>query len=47
MPKGYNFRAMFVVVFYYDANIQKINDKSFKGQTNIVMGRRTMTIMSR
>ncbi len=30
MPKGYNFRAMLVVVFYYNANIQKITDISSK-----------------
>ena len=30
MPKGYSFLAMLMVVFYYDANIQKITDKSSK-----------------
>ena len=30
MPKGYSFLAMLMVVFYYDANIQKINDISSK-----------------
>lgn len=39
MPKGYSFLAILMVVFYYDANIQKITDKSFKGHTNIVMVR--------
>ena len=30
MPKGYSFLAILMVVFYYDANIQKITDKSSK-----------------